>query len=147
MVKYKPNQGSYARTASFLLLATLAVFAAVTLYWWLLSFRAADGGTGFMGRDLSGGPLPVLSLALTPALLLAAALGAGLLWGTRAVLERPKVADLLIDCETEMRKCTWPTGEETWKSSLVVLLVVAFFTVALAGMDLLLNFAFSRYVF
>ena len=36
------------------------------------------------------------------ALLLAGALGAGLLWGIRRALERPKVADLLIDCETEM---------------------------------------------
>ncbi len=147
MVKYKPDQGNYARTASFLLLAALALFAVVTLYWWLLSFHAADGSTGFMGRDLSGGPLPVLSMPLTPALLLVGALGAGLLWGIRHLLERPKAADMLIDCETEMRKCTWPTGEETWKSSLVVLLVVVFFTVALAGMDLLLNFAFSRYVF
>jgi preprotein translocase SecE subunit len=46
-----------------------------------------------------------------------------------------------------MRKCTWPTLEETWKSSVVVLLVVVFFTVVLAGMDLFLNFVATRYVF
>lgn len=147
MAKYKPDQGTYARTTSFLLLAALALFGAVTLYWWLLSFRNAEGGPGFMARDLSGGDLPVLSEPLTPALIVALLVGGGLVWLARSLLEKPKVADLLIDCETEMRKCTWPTMDETWKSSVVVLLVVVFFTVALAGMDLLLNFGFSRYVF
>ena len=147
MAKYKPDQGSIARTTSFLLLAALVLFGALTLYLWLRSFRSAEGGPGFMSRDMSGGDLPVLSEPLTPALILAVLVGGGLLWLLRILLEKPKVADLLIDCETEMRKCTWPSGEETWKSSVVVLLVVVFFTVALAGMDLLLNFGFSRYVF
>ena len=147
MAKYKPDQGTYARTTSLLLLAALIVFACSTLFWWLLSFRGADGGPGFMARDLLDGPLPVLSEPLTPALLAAVLLGAGLLWALARFLNRPKVADLLIDCETEMRKCTWPSLEETWKSSVVVLLVVVFFTVILAGMDWFLNFVASRYVF
>ncbi len=147
MVKYKPDQGTYARTTSLLLLAALIVFGCNTLFWWLLSFRAADGGPGFMARDLLQGPLPVLSQPLTPALLIAVLLGAGLVYGVMRFLNRPRVAELLIDCETEMRKCTWPTAQETWKSSVVVLLVVVFFTVVLASMDWFLNFVASRYVF
>ena len=147
MVKYKPDQGTYARTTSLLLLASLIVFGCNTLFWWLLSFRSADGSAGFMARDLLDGPLPVLSAPLTPALLVAVLLGAGMVWGVMRVLNRPRVAELLIDCETEMRKCTWPSWQETWKSSVVVLLVVVFFTVILASMDWFLNFVASRYVF
>ena len=147
MAKYKPDQGTIARTTSFLMLGGLIVFGAQTLYMWLLSFRNADGTPGVMGRDLLGTPLPVVSQALTPALLVAVVLAGGLLWMLRRWLSRPKVADLLIDCETEMRKCTWPTLQETWKSSVVVLLVVVFFTVVLAGMDVFLNFFATRYVF
>ena len=147
MAKYKPDQGTIARTTSFLMLGGLIVFGAQTLYLWLLSFRHADGTPGVMGRDLLGTPLPVVSQSLTPALLVAVLLAGGLLWMLRRWLNRPKVADLLIDCETEMRKCTWPTLQETWKSSVVVLLVVVFFTVVLAGMDVVLNFVATRYVF
>jgi len=146
-MKYKPDQGTYARTTSLLLLAALILFGCHTLFYWLLSFRAADGAAGFMARDLLGGPMPVLSQPLTPALLFAVLLGAGLVWGVMRLLNRPRVAELLIDCETEMRKCTWPSWEETWKSSVVVLLVVVFFTVVLASMDWFLNFVASRYVF
>ena len=147
MAKYKPDQGTYARTTSLLLLAALVVFGCHTLFWWLMSFRAADGTAGVMARDLAGGPLPVVSEPLTPALLVAVLLAAGLIWGLMRFLNRPKVAEMLIECETEMRKCTWPSAEETWKSSVVVLLVVVFFTVVLAGMDWFLNFVASRYVF
>src|SRR6185503_14416803 len=107
MAKYKPDQGTIARTTSFLMLGGLIVFGAQTLYLWMLSFRNADGTPGVMGRDLLGTPLPVVSQSLTPALLVAVVLAGGLLWMLRRWLNRPKVADLLIDCETEMRKCTW----------------------------------------
>ena len=147
MAKYKPDQGNIARTTAFLMLGGLIVFGAYTLYLWLLSFRNADGTPGFLGRDLLGSPLPVVSQSLTPALIAAVLLAGGLLWILHRWLNRPKVADLLIDCETEMRKCTWPTLQETWKSSVVVLLVVVFFTVVLAGMDVFLNFVATRYVF
>jgi preprotein translocase SecE subunit len=147
MAKYKPDQGTYARTTALLMVAALIVFGSHTLYLWLRSFRAADGSPGFLSRDLLGGPLPVLSQTLSPALIAAVLVGAGSVYALYRYFSRPKVADLLIDCETEMRKCTWPSLEETWKSSVVVLLVVVFFTVILAGMDLFLNFVATRYVF
>jgi preprotein translocase SecE subunit len=147
MAKYKADQGTYARTTSFLLLGAMVVFGADTMYVWLHSFHAADGSPGWWSRDLMGSPVPVLSEPLTPALIFAVLVGGGLIWGCHHLLNGPKVAELLIDCETEMRKCTWPSLEETWKSSVVVLLVVVFFTVVLAAVDLMLNFVAGHYVF
>ncbi len=146
MAKYKADQGNIARTSSFLLLGAMLAFGCHSLYYWLLSFRGADGAPGFMVREYTAA-LPVLGMPTTPALLIVAAVGGSGLWLLLRFLNRPKVADLLIDAETEMRKCTWPTFSETVKSSIVILMVMLFFTGVLAGMDYMLNFVMSSYVF
>src|SRR5262245_25916695 len=146
MVKYKADQGTYARTSSFLLLAALLVFGCHSLYYFLLSFRGSDDQPGAMVRPLTS-VLPVLGMPLTLALIIASATALAGLWLMSRFLNRPKVADLLIDSETEMRKCTWPTFSDTVKSSIVILVVMLFFTGVLAGMDFMLNFMMSNYVF
>jgi preprotein translocase SecE subunit len=100
-----------------------------------------------MGQDLSGGPVPVLGLPLTPALLISTGVGLLGLYALRRLVNRPKAADLLIDAETEMRKCTWPSPRETVTSSIVILVVMLFFTAVLAGMDFVLNQFMSGVVF
>jgi preprotein translocase SecE subunit len=147
MAKYKPDQGNYARTTALLLLSGLVVFGCHTLYYWLLSFRGDDAHPGFMVRELSNGPVPVLGLALTPALLISVAVGLGLLWAAAHLLNRPKPAEMLIECETEMRKCTWPSPKETITASMVILVVMLFFTGAMAFFDFLLNAIMTEAVF
>ena len=63
------------------------------------------------------------------------------------LLNRPKAADLLIECETEMRKCTWPSAKETFTASMVILVVMLFFTGAMAFFDFVLNGFMSGVVF
>ena len=146
MVKYKPDQGTFARTTSFWLLASLLVFGCHSLYYFLLSFRGDETAPGALVRELTG-PVPVLGMPITIALLIAMAVALlGLVLLSR-LLNRPRVADMLIDSETEMRKCTWPSVNETIKSSIVILVVMLFFTGVLAGMDYVLNFFMSSYVF
>ena len=147
MAKYKPDQGTYARTTALLLLGGLIVFGCYSLYYWLLSFRGDQPEPGGMARDLSNGPVPVLGLSLTPALLACAVTGLGLLWLVTHLLNRPKLAEMLIECETEMRKCTWPSARETVTASMVILVVMLFFTGAMAFFDLLLNGFMTRAVF
>jgi preprotein translocase SecE subunit len=147
MAKYKPDQGTYARTTALLLLGSLVVFGCHSLYYWLLSFRGDDAQPGFMVRDLSGGPVPVLGTPLTPSLIIAVVVAAGLLWLTAHLLNRPRAADMLIECETEMRKCTWPSARETVTASMVILVVMLFFTAVLAGMDFVLNGIMTKAVF
>jgi preprotein translocase SecE subunit len=147
MARYKADQGTYSRTTSFLLLAALVVFGVDTMYVWLRSMHTPDGTPRFMARDLTGSPVPVISEPLTPALIVSVLVGVGLVWGLHRFLNKPKTAELLIETESEMRKCTWPSWEETWKSSVVVLLVVVFFTAVLAVVDLALNYVAGNYVF
>ena len=147
MAKYKPDQGTYARTTALLLLSGLVVFGGHTLYYWLLSFRGDEASPGFMVRDLSGGPVPVLGLPLTPALIAAIVVAAALIVLVARLLNRPKAADLLIECETEMRKCTWPSAKETFTASMVILVVMLFFTGAMAFFDFVLNGFMSGVVF
>jgi preprotein translocase SecE subunit len=147
MSKYKPDQGAYARTTALLLLSGLVVFGCHTLYYWLMSFRGDDTQPGFMVRALSDGPVPVLGLVLTPALLIAVLAAVGLLFTLAKLLNRPRAAELLIECETEMRKCTWPSPKETVTASMVILVVMLFFTAVLAGMDFLLNGIMTQAVF
>ena len=146
MTKYKPDQGVYARTTALWLLGALWGFGAYTFYYWLLSFRGEDG-TGFFVSNLIDGDLPVLSVPLTPSLLVAVLVGVAGLVMINKQLARPKAADMLIDSETEMRKCTWPSWDETFSSSIVIVLVMLFFTVMLAGMDYVLNAVMTRVVF
>jgi preprotein translocase SecE subunit len=147
MAKYKPDQGTYARTTAFLLLAGLLLFGCHSMYYWLHSFRGADGGPGALSHELTDGPVPVLGMPVTGALLIATVVGIAGLVGLQRFLARTKIADLLIDAETEMRKCTWPSFGETVKSSVVILVVMLFFTGVLAGMDYMLNVVMSGYVF
>ncbi|MFM7281649.1 MAG: preprotein translocase subunit SecE, partial [Planctomycetia bacterium] len=51
----------------------------------------------------------------------------------------PKVADLLIDTESELGKVTWPTRPDAVNSSLVVMGVVVFLMAFMAGADILLG--------
>jgi len=142
MAKYKQDQGTYSRTTGMVMLGALAVYGCYTLYYFLLSFRET-----FLSNDLLGGDVPILGAPVTPALLIAIAAGVLLLLWLQRTLDKPKVADLLIESETEMRKCTWPTWDETFTSSLVVLIVMVFFMALLAGMDIGLNRIMVDYVF
>jgi len=147
MAKYKPDQGNYARTTSLLLLSSLVVFGCHSLYYWLLSFRGEGAEPGGMARELSDGPVPVLGLSLTPAMIAAVVVALGLLWLVAHLLNRPKIAETLIECETEMRKCTWPSPKETITASMVILVVMLFFTGAMAFFDFFLNAVMTRAVF
>lgn len=146
MTKYKPEQGVYARTTAMWLLGSLWCFGGYTLYYWLLTFRG-EAGEGLMVRDLAGGDLPVLGTPLTTALITAVVVGLVGLWILARVLSAPRAADMLIDSETEMRKCTWPSWNETFSSSIVIVVVMLFFTLMLAGMDYFLNAFMTRVVF
>ena len=57
------------------------------------------------------------------------------------LLNRPRVADMLIDTEGELRKVTWPTFADTWKGTLAVVVTVTFLLVFLTTADLAINYA------
>ena len=67
-------------------------------------------------------------------------------WLIHSFLNRPKVADTLIETEGEMNKVTWPSWPETWAGSLAVGGMVLVLFVFLTGADLFLSWLMQRFV-
>jgi len=99
-----------------------------------------------LGSPIGGMTIPLLGVAFSPAFILA--LGAfvvGMFFLDRT-LKKPKNADLLIETESELRKVTWPTLDETIDGSIVVVIVVVFLMAFMAGADFVLGEVFTRII-
>jgi len=83
--------------------------------------------------------IPILGWNLNGSLLIAGVLLSVTWYLLYRWQQTPKVADLLIDTETELTKVTWPTMSDAVNSSLVVVAVVLFLMTFLAGSDALLG--------
>lgn len=144
-MSHRPDQGRVARSAAFWALAILIVYGCISLNESLASYFHDPMGVAFgsttnaEGRVVGGFTLPILSWRLTPALIVAVLVCAGALYAMHRYLERPKIADLLIDTEGELRKVTWPTMNEAVNSSIVVIVCVVFLMTFLAGADWVLG--------
>lgn len=60
------------------------------------------------------------------------------------ILNRPRVADLLIDTEGELRQIVWPTGAETMRGTVAVAITVVVLLLFLLGSDLFLTWTIKR---
>ncbi len=132
MTTYKADQGRLARMAAFWSMTLLALFGSTFLYELLVGIDAM--------KSLIGGiTIPIVGIGLNGAFVISVAVfatAAGLIYRWE---QKPKVADLLIDTESELRKVTWPTGQEVMNSSMVVIFCVVLIGAYLAGADYLLN--------
>ncbi len=128
MTTYREDQGRLARMFAFWSLALLLLFGCTFLHDLIV-------GLGSMSEPIGGIRIPVVGVDLTPAFLVAF----GILVVGVIVLyrwqETPKVADLLIETEAELRKVTWPSLEQVLNSSLVVVVCVVLIGLFLAGTD------------
>ena len=133
---YKEDQGRLGRLVAFWVLALFAFFGCYTLYREVLKTYFAQLREPIVA---SMKKIPVLGIEFNGAFLIALLLFGAALWILMRWLNRPKVADLLIETETEMRKVTWPTMPEAVNSSIIVIVCVLFLMVYLAGADWLLG--------
>lgn len=125
--------------ATFWSLAILLAYGCIRMRTELSAWKPASLGEGIGGMEV-----PATGLALSPALLIAAAVFiVGLIFLFRTV-EKPKNADLLIETESELRKVTWPSLDETVDGSIVVMAVVVFLMSFMAGADFVLGKVFAR---
>lgn len=116
---YKRNQGRIARQ-----LTGVALAAVIGIGVWRLTQLASVLGFG-------GGPdYGVLRMAVPGALL---ALG---LWLAYRIVNVPWFADFLIAVEAEMAKVSWPSGDEVFRSSAVIIFLIFALAAILAGYDL-----------
>ncbi len=134
MAAYKPDQGRMARMAIFWAVAALIFYGCKALR------ETLSGLSPSLGAPISEGfrRLPVVGVELTPAFLIASACFVGGLIVAKRIQDKPKNADLLIETETELRKVTWPSAQEVFNSSLVVVVCVVVLMAFLAGADWLL---------
>ena len=58
------------------------------------------------------------------------------LWAAYRLVNVPRFADFLIAVEAEMKKVSWPTRGEVYRSSLVVLVTIFALAIVLFGFDL-----------
>lgn len=132
---YKKNEGRYVRMAAF----------------WALFLLVGYGCLGGMVYTVDGligtkpwmDQFPILGQFGWPQVVSLTALAtAGLL--IYRFLERPKVADLLIDTEGELRKVTWPTTSETVSGTVAVAITVTVLLVYLTVADLALTALMKR---
>ena len=132
---YKKDQGRYTRLAAFWSLALLAFYGCwspkieVLQRWPVLKQPLSD----------SMRKVPVLGLDLNAALLITVVVLGAAWFALYRWEQTPKVADLLIETEAELRKVTWPTMPEAVNSSLVVIVCVIFLMAFLAGADWMLG--------
>jgi len=111
--RYKRSQGRIARQLTF---AAMAMMIAVGA-WRMNSIAATD-----IGKYLV--PLAVLAVGL---------------WISYRIVNLPKFADFLISVEAEMNKVSWPSRAESWRASVVVMIVIFFLAALLFAYDAVLD--------
>jgi preprotein translocase subunit SecE len=132
MTAYKEDQGRLTRMFAFWSLTFLILFGCNWLHGMLV------GQIEAMREPLAGIRIPIVAVDLNIAFLISAPLFAICVVVLWRWTQTPKVADLLIDTETELRKVAWPTTREVVNSSIVVMVFVILLGGFLAGADYLL---------
>ena len=132
-MSYRKDEGRYARMFAFWALMLLVAYGCFH------GGGLADLANSWMGESNPTfvDPFPLLgTLKLSTCIVLAVLVAVGV--AVTLVLNRPRVADALIDTEHEMHKVTWPTWGETWQGTIAVTIMVVvlflFLTVADLGL-------------
>jgi preprotein translocase SecE subunit len=133
-VSYRKDQGRYARLVAFVGLVLL------------IAYGCFHGGglvtelDGWLGESNTTyvETFPLLGSLKTSTLIAVGVAGAAALILHR-LLNRPRVADALIETEEEMHKVTWPTWPETWSGAMAVvgMVLVLFFFLTIVDVVLL----------
>jgi preprotein translocase subunit SecE len=120
---YKRNQGRIARQLTF---AALALVIGLGVWRLTQLLGVLYGGAGAIG----GADFGVVRFVV-PAVLLAIGL-----WIAYRIVNVPWFADFLIAVEAEMAKVSWPSGDEVFRSSIVIIFLIFALAAILAGYDL-----------
>jgi preprotein translocase SecE subunit len=130
---YKEGHGVLVRRVAFVGLATLLVWGGIELYGWL------QGADWVRNNRWVNYQIPVVHQYIDPAFVISwAVIVVGCILLYRA-LNKPRAADFLIETDTEVRKVTWPTWNDAWNSSLIVLLFVLVVTGFIFFSDFVIN--------
>ena len=132
---YKRSQGRIARQVTFFVMVLLFAVGC----WSLRSYLSPSGILGMFGVDVR--PDSSTSNAIRfgiPAVLLAIGV-----WISFRLVNVPRFADFLIAVEAEMNKVSWPTRNELFRSSIVVIVLLFLLTAVLFVYDIVWRFLFE----
>ena len=130
-MSYRKNDGRYARMFAFWALFLLVAFGCFH------GGGLTDLVHGWMGDSDKTyvDPFPILgTLNTSTCIAIAVWLVVGFL--ISRILNRPRIADALIDTEAEMTKVTWPTWSETWHGTVAVAAMVVVLFIYLFLVDI-----------
>ncbi len=118
---YKPAQGRIVRQVAFAASTLLMVLAAYELH-----------EVGWISTLFGAGRYFVLvALALIG------------FWVSFRLVNYPRFADFLIAVEAEMNKVSWPSKQELWRASLVVIFVIFAMALMLFLFDVIWSYMFK----
>ncbi len=129
MTAYKEDQGRLARMGAFWALTLLLLFGCSFAFGMMVRWPS-------MREALGGFSIPVVRVDLSLAFLISSATFLVGFVVIKKWQNKPKMADLLIDTEGELRKVTWPTMDEVLTTSMVVVIFVVFIGGFLALTDM-----------
>ncbi len=138
LYRYKPDEGRNARQTAFWLGEGMVFFGCYALSGSLVAFE------GLRGPVIESMPeIPLLGMRLTGAFVVSTLVFCVASYLYLRYLAKEKIADHLIEVESEMKKVTWPSFEEATNSSIVVIVTVLVLMAFLAFADFALGHIFQ----
>ena len=132
MEVYKQGEAKLVRRIAFYGILALLVWGFKELSKWLAGFK--------WGRaELIGGfELPFYEQAITVGVLISIILNVVVAMWLFRLMNGQKVAPVLVDTETELKKVMWPTWADARQSTVIVLVFVALTAAFLTVVEMLL---------
>ena len=110
---YKPAQGRIVRQATFFSVALLACLAIAELYY--------TGWFNFLNAAVAEGEVAGPNIGKMLFSFVLAGIG---IWTAYRLVNFPVFADFMIAVEAEMNKVSWPTRDQLYRASVVVLSLI-----------------------
>ena len=129
---YKEDQGRHVRMAAFWSVVFFLGFGCHFLHDLLIQWDQ-------LRAPLGGVVVPVVAVKLSPAFLVSFLIFCAGTFLVHRWQQKPRVAELLIDTEAELKKVSWPKGEEVWNASMVVIISVILLGGLLAVADIFIS--------
>ena len=129
---YKPAQGRIVRQATFFSVALLACLAIWELY--------ASGWFNFLNAAVADGEVAGPHIGKMLFSFVLAGIG---IWTAYRLVNFPVFADFMIAVEAEMNKVSWPTRDQLYRASVVVIFVIFAMAVLLFVFDILWTAVFE----
>ena len=129
---YKPAQGRIVRQATFFSVALLACLAIWELY--------ASGWFNFLNAAVAEGAVSGPNIGKMLFAFVLAGIG---VWTAYRLVNYPVFADFMIAVEAEMNKVSWPTRDQLYRASVVVIFVIFAMAVLLFVFDIVWTAVFE----